>query len=68
MVRPPRFDSPLARLGAYAVILMVALGGGFALGSVVGSDPSGGAPDAPLHGDHTSTTTVPADGHGGDHG
>jgi hypothetical protein len=57
-------SSVAARLGAFATLLLVALGGGAAIGSTVGPEPSG----APAHDIHEATAAPEHDGgHGSDH-
>jgi hypothetical protein len=65
VARHLRLDSPAARLGAYSIVLLAALGGGAAIGSVVGTDGDGGqGHDLPAHDGHASTTAAPGDGSG----
>ena len=52
--------SPTRALGAYGLVLAVALGGGFALGAAVGDDESPTAPAVVT----TTTPARPGDGHG----
>jgi hypothetical protein len=62
VARHLRLDSPAARLGTYSVVLLAALGGGAAIGSVVGADGDDGeGRDLPAHDGHASTTAAPGD-------
>ncbi len=58
--------STVARLGAFAVAVVLALGGGYALGAVVGPvDPADPAPrHAPAHSTPSTTVATPG-GHAG---
>lgn len=53
------FDSPLVKLGAYAAVLGLALGGGTLVGATLGPDPSA---DTGGHDAGHATTEVTAPG------
>lgn len=57
--RFPHLDSPVARLGAFGVVLLAALGGGFAIGAAVGTGPEVTTDDPTVPIDDAPITTAP---------